>query len=103
MAGRWTGLPSCSRIRPRQGPDGSPPVNPTVLEFEEIVAWGARTHRTRVVRVAELRQGVSADPKTKQGKSGRNFQEGQGVDRGVLSPPQSRRSRPARGTHLCDL
>ena len=40
-------LPTQSRERQSPGLDGSLPVNPTVPEFEEIVAWGARPHLFR--------------------------------------------------------
>ena len=30
--------------------DGSPPLNPTVPEFEEIIAWGAKRKSSRTYR-----------------------------------------------------
>jgi len=40
-------VPSCGRIGPERGSDGSLVANPSGPEFEEIVVWGARPHPFR--------------------------------------------------------
>src|SRR5712692_8100107 len=72
------------------------------------ITWGARTHRTRFVRVAELRQGASADPKSSEERADEIFRKdrksqlkrGRWSSRHCHRPPCTRR-QPIEHLPVC--